>query len=122
MRFQILTNILISLLEKRGWVITNDGAEKPLKFVRAGIFNEPVQILYPQDTNSADFPFLLSLSLKILLGLEPALSKHYCLSELIALSKNIKHKFSKQKKDWILREPKVKYENNEIPDIYIPIK
>lgn len=121
MKFQQLTDSLKILLIARGWTINGD-KELTTRFMHVGLFNEPIEILYPQDQSSPDFPFMLSLSLKILAELEPTITKHHCVIELRVLARNIRHKFSKEKEKWILREPKAKYENNEIPDIYIPLK
>jgi len=86
------------------------------------IFITPVIISIPINISVPDFPEQLKLSLSRICQIEPELTKNNLVKILVSQGRNMKNKFSKKKSEWILGEPDSKYNENEIPNIYIPKK
>ncbi|MDX3916330.1 MAG: hypothetical protein QHC79_22510 [Pseudosphingobacterium sp.] len=111
---------LSKVLESFGWKQIDQAEVLYMKFSNTAIFEENIILLIPKQYDSPDFPEQLLLSIQRIVQLEPRLEGQFIVIELQRLAKNIKHKFSSQKKDWIQKEPNSKYLANEIPSIYIP--
>jgi hypothetical protein len=79
-----------------------------------------VRLNFPQIKNDPDYPRVLMILFQKVERNNPDILKQSFFCELKSQCKNLKQKFSKEKKDWILLEPYCKYHYSEVPEIYIP--
>ncbi len=110
---------LISLMKSKGW-LAMDQTQDYTVLQNKLLFTETIEILIPINKRNKSYPILLESCLRILIQMDEDFLKDPIISILLAQAKNIKQKFSKEKDDWILSAPNIKYNLNEIPDIYIP--
>lgn len=122
MKFELLTKQLLSVLSNKGWQYLENHDKKFIVLKNDFIFLENIEIMFPIDRTVTDFPTQLRSSINSIIQVDHELKKLYVIRNLAILSKNIENKFSKVKKEWILREPDSKYKYDEIPNIYVPGK
>jgi hypothetical protein len=117
----IETNIkeVIRRMQNKGWLIVGEN-QTSITLQNDILFTENVEISIPINKNDRSYPLLLESFLGILIQMDSDFINLPIIAKLFAQSKNIEHKFSKEKRKWILSEPGIKYDIEEIPDIYIP--
>lgn len=111
---------LSMLLQSKGWVVKKVESEYFMVLYNSFLLIEPVEINIPTQTNAVDFPSQLLICLRNIVSLHPELADHFLVRQIFTQAKNIRHKFSKRKSEWILGEANSKYKSHEIPEIYIP--
>jgi len=113
---------IVSLLETRGWSLSNDQNSMFVKLSNHFLFVDTVVVSIPTNVKLSDFPEQLKQSLNRLCQIEPELKKNHLVKSLVCQAKNMTNKFSKIKSEWILVEPGSKYMEHEIPNLYVPEK
>lgn len=115
MNFEQNIDLLKVYLKRNGWFL----------FSETQLFEQykndlGIELRFPKIKDDPEYPNLYEISLKKIKKINPKLSDHPVMTLLLAQCKNMRQKYSKEKKEWILSEPNSKYNLNEIPDIYIP--
>jgi hypothetical protein len=107
--------LLKSYLSRYGWKYS--GKDELFEYYNNHL---DIRLKFPLVIADEEYPRMLEMSLKKIKKINPEISLLPVFKILTAQCKNIKQKYSKEKKDWILSQPNSKYNLNEIPDIYIP--
>jgi hypothetical protein len=112
-------NILCKQMLLRGWIIIKQDVNY-ITLENNWIFTEKIDVSIPLNKKNKYYSELLESFLNNLIEIDDNFKSLPITSILYSQSKNIKQKFSKNKNNWILSEPNIKYNVHEIPDIYIP--